>query len=37
LSSFVSDKLKFYAQAHYLQGHKTKQSLQGIVGLRYSF
>ncbi|EJF81888.1 BafA family autotransporter [Bartonella doshiae] len=37
LSSFVSDKLKFYAQAHYLQGRKTKQSLQGIVGFRYSF
>ncbi|WP_455478452.1 BafA family autotransporter [Bartonella sp. B10] len=37
LSSSVSDKLQLYAEAHYLKGHKTKQSLQGILGLRYSF
>ncbi|WP_035008893.1 BafA family autotransporter [Bartonella vinsonii] len=37
LNSFVNDKLKLYAEAHYLKGHKMKQSLQGILGLRYSF
>ncbi|WP_406604407.1 BafA family autotransporter [Bartonella gliris] len=37
LSSFVSDKLKLYAEAHYVKGRKTKQSLQGILGVRYSF
>ncbi|WP_455482417.1 BafA family autotransporter [Bartonella sp. B35(2025)] len=37
LSSFVSDRLKFYAEAYYLKGHKTKQLLQGILGVRYSF
>ncbi len=37
LSSFLSDKLKLYAEAHYVKGHKTKQSLQGILGVRYSF
>lgn len=37
LNSFVNDKLKLYAEAHYLKGNKIKQSLQGILGLRYSF
>ncbi len=37
LSSSLSDKLKLYAEAHYVKGHKTKQSLQGILGVRYSF
>ncbi|MET3560434.1 outer membrane autotransporter protein, partial [Bartonella japonica] len=37
LSSLVSDKLKLYAQAHYVKGHKTKQAFQGILGVRYSF
>ncbi|USP02061.1 BafA family autotransporter [Bartonella taylorii] len=37
LSSLVSDKLKLYAEAHYVKGRKVKQSLQGILGVRYSF
>ncbi|WP_019220452.1 BafA family autotransporter [Bartonella senegalensis] len=37
LNSFVNDKLTLYAEAHYLKGHKIKQALQGILGLRYSF
>ncbi len=37
LSSFVSEKLKLYAQAHYIKGRKTKQSFQGVLGVRYSF
>ncbi|WP_019223879.1 BafA family autotransporter [Bartonella rattaustraliani] len=37
LSSFVSEKLKLYAQAHYVKGRKTKQSFQGVLGVRYSF
>ncbi|WP_208439136.1 BafA family autotransporter [Bartonella quintana] len=37
LSSFVSKKLKLYAEAHYGKGRKTKQSLQGVLGVRYSF
>ncbi len=37
LSSFVSEKLKLYGEAHYVKGRKTKQSLQGILGVRYSF
>ncbi|MBB5074302.1 outer membrane autotransporter protein, partial [Bartonella callosciuri] len=37
LSSLVSDKLKLYARAHYIKGRKSKQSLQGILGVRYSF
>ncbi len=37
LSSFVSEKLKLYGEAHYVKGRKTKQSLQGIIGVRYSF
>ncbi|WP_375611248.1 MULTISPECIES: BafA family autotransporter [unclassified Bartonella] len=37
LSSFVSEKLKLYGEAHYVKGHKTKQSFQGILGVRYSF
>ncbi|WP_273783296.1 BafA family autotransporter [Bartonella sp. AU15XJBT] len=37
LSSLVSEKLKFYGEAHYVKGRKTKQSLQGIIGVRYSF
>ncbi|MET3560852.1 outer membrane autotransporter protein [Bartonella japonica] len=37
LNNSVNDKLMFYAEAHYLKGHKIKQSLQGILGLRYSF
>ncbi|WP_407965052.1 BafA family autotransporter [Bartonella sp. C271] len=37
LNSFVSENLNFYVEAHYLRGKKTKQSLQGVLGLRYSF
>ncbi|WP_375680712.1 MULTISPECIES: BafA family autotransporter [unclassified Bartonella] len=37
LSSLVSEKLKLYGEAHYIKGRKTKQSLQGIIGVRYSF
>ncbi|MET3590598.1 outer membrane autotransporter protein, partial [Bartonella silvatica] len=37
LSHFMSDKLKLYAQAHYVKGRTTKQSLQGVLGIRYSF
>ncbi len=37
LSSLVSEKLKLYGEAHYVKGRKTKQSLQGILGVRYSF
>ncbi|EJF80697.1 outer membrane autotransporter barrel domain-containing protein [Bartonella sp. DB5-6] len=37
LNGFVNEKLKLYVEAHYLKGHKIKQSLQGILGLRYSF
>ncbi|WP_375676857.1 autotransporter outer membrane beta-barrel domain-containing protein, partial [Bartonella sp. AP88XZML] len=37
LSSLVSEKLKLYGEAHYIKGRKTKQSLQGILGVRYSF
>ncbi|WP_019219657.1 BafA family autotransporter [Bartonella florencae] len=37
LNSLVNDKLTLYAEAHYLKGRKIKQSLQGILGLRYSF
>ncbi|WP_208441103.1 BafA family autotransporter [Bartonella raoultii] len=37
LSSSVSDQLKLYAEAHYVKGGKTDQSLQGTLGLRYSF
>ncbi|EJF96218.1 BafA family autotransporter [Bartonella elizabethae] len=37
LSSFVSEKLKLYGEAHYVKGRKTKQSLQGIIGVRYHF
>ncbi|WP_345113950.1 BafA family autotransporter [Bartonella jaculi] len=37
LSSLVSEKLKLYAEAHYVKGQKVKQSLQGILGVRYSF
>uniref|UniRef100_UPI000585888D autotransporter outer membrane beta-barrel domain-containing protein n=1 Tax=Bartonella queenslandensis TaxID=481138 RepID=UPI000585888D len=37
LSSLVSEKLKVYGEAHYVKGRKTKQSLQGIIGIRYSF
>ncbi|WP_208433851.1 BafA family autotransporter [Bartonella taylorii] len=37
LSSLVSDKLKLYAEAYYVKGRKVKQSLQGILGVRYSF
>ncbi|WP_273756485.1 BafA family autotransporter [Bartonella sp. MM73XJBT] len=37
VNSLVNDKLTLYAEAHYLKGHKIKQSLQGILGLRYSF
>lgn len=37
VNSFVNDRLTLYAEAHYLKGHKIKQSLQGILGLRYSF
>ncbi|WP_336279053.1 BafA family autotransporter [Bartonella sp. CB175] len=37
LSSFINDKLSFYVEANYAKGHKIKQSLQGILGVRYSF
>nr|WP_281432490.1 autotransporter outer membrane beta-barrel domain-containing protein [Bartonella taylorii] len=37
LSSLVSDRLELYAEAHYVKGHKTKQSLQNILGMHYSF
>ncbi|UTO29170.1 BafA family autotransporter [Bartonella harrusi] len=37
LSSLVSDKLKLYAEAHYVKGRKVKQLLQGTLGMRYSF
>ncbi|WP_375673758.1 BafA family autotransporter [Bartonella sp. AA18HLJMS] len=37
LSSLVSEKLKLYGEAHYIKGRKTKQSLQGVLGVRYSF
>ncbi len=37
LSSLVSEKLKLYGEAYYVKGRKTKQSLQGILGVRYSF
>ncbi len=37
LSSLVSDRLKLYAEAHYVKGYKTKQSLQGILGVHDSF
>ncbi|WP_273759671.1 BafA family autotransporter [Bartonella sp. ML70XJBT.G] len=37
LSSLLSDHLKLYAEAHYVKGRKTNQSLQGILGVRYSF
>ncbi|UNE53479.1 BafA family autotransporter [Bartonella machadoae] len=37
LSSLVSDKLKLYAEAHYVKGQKVKQLLQGTLGVRYSF
>ncbi|QEE11846.1 BafA family autotransporter [Bartonella krasnovii] len=37
LSSFLSEKLKLYGEAHYVKGRKTKQSLQGIIGVRYRF
>ncbi|MDD9330536.1 MAG: autotransporter outer membrane beta-barrel domain-containing protein, partial [Bartonella sp.] len=37
LNSFISENLNFYVEAHYLRGKKTKQSLQGVLGLRYSF
>ncbi|GAA4659534.1 hypothetical protein GCM10023262_04060 [Bartonella pachyuromydis] len=37
LSSLLRDQLKLYAEAHYVKGRKTNQSLQGILGVRYSF
>ncbi len=37
VNSFINDKLTLYAEARYLKGHKIKQSLQGILGLHYSF
>ncbi|WP_375620749.1 BafA family autotransporter [Bartonella sp. AA97HXZ] len=37
LSSLVSEKLKLYGEAHYIKGRKTKQSFQGVLGVRYSF
>ncbi|WP_336279052.1 autotransporter outer membrane beta-barrel domain-containing protein [Bartonella sp. CB175] len=37
LNSFINDKLTLHTEAHYLKGHKIKQSLQGILGIRYSF
>ncbi len=37
LNSFVSKNLTFYTEAQYLKGYKMTQSLQGILGIRYSF
>ncbi|WP_026088272.1 BafA family autotransporter [Bartonella rattaustraliani] len=37
LNNSVNDNLSLYAEVHYLKGHKIKQSLQGILGLHYSF
>ncbi|ENN93452.1 BafA family autotransporter [Bartonella bovis] len=37
LNSFISKNLTFYTEAQYLKGHKMTQSLQGILGIRYSF
>ncbi|WP_442894423.1 BafA family autotransporter [Bartonella sp. CB60] len=37
LSGSVSDRLKLYAEGHYLKGRKIKQSFQGVLGIRYSF
>ncbi|GAA5103914.1 BafA family autotransporter [Bartonella jaculi] len=37
LSSLVREKLKLYAEAHYVKGQKVKQSLQGILGVCYRF
>ncbi|MBX4336189.1 BafA family autotransporter [Candidatus Bartonella raoultii] len=37
VNSLINDKLTLYAEAHYLKGHKVKQSLQGILGIRYHF
>lgn len=37
LNSLVNDNLTLYAEAYYLKGHKIKNALQGILGLRYSF
>ncbi|MCL6229538.1 BafA family autotransporter [Bartonella bilalgolemii] len=37
LNSFVGENLSLYAETHYLKGQKVEQSLQGVVGLRYSF
>ncbi|AQX23039.1 MULTISPECIES: autotransporter outer membrane beta-barrel domain-containing protein [unclassified Bartonella] len=37
LHSLIGDNLSLYAETQYLKGHKVEQSLQGIVGLRYSF
>ncbi|MBB4076104.1 outer membrane autotransporter protein [Bartonella fuyuanensis] len=37
LNGSVNDKLTLYAETHYLSGHKIKNALQGVLGLRYSF
>nr|WP_244392216.1 BafA family autotransporter [Bartonella clarridgeiae] len=37
LNSFFGENLSLYAETYYLKGQKVKQSLQGIVGLRYNF
>ncbi len=37
LNSFINDKLTLHTEANYLKGQKIKQSLQGILGVRYSF
>lgn len=37
LNSSVNDNLTLYAEAYYLKGHKIKNALQGILGLRYNF
>ncbi|MDD9334281.1 MAG: autotransporter outer membrane beta-barrel domain-containing protein, partial [Bartonella sp.] len=37
LHSLIGNNLSLYAETHYLKGRKVEQSLQGIVGLRYSF
>ncbi|MCZ2328570.1 autotransporter outer membrane beta-barrel domain-containing protein [Bartonella sp. F02] len=37
LNSLVNENLTLYAEANYLRGQKRKQSLQGVLGVRYSF
>ncbi|WP_455475617.1 BafA family autotransporter [Bartonella sp. B17] len=37
LNSFINDKLTLQTEAYYLKGRKIKRSLQGSLGIRYSF